>query len=202
MCLVFALSGYSQRKVVVGVTEDDFVGAIKDGKYTNDFFGLTFQIPVGWQALTYEEMSTAKTIGLEGMKSNEAKTDNALAKAGKAEAVILAISKKPLGSIENAVLAVGAAKQPSSAITPKMVATASRSILLANPKNKSVEDIRIETIGGKQFATFVLDMDLFGNTIRLRYYATMVRSYSLTFSMSNVDPDLDQLLKTVSFRSK
>lgn len=199
--LTATFSGHAQRKVITGVTEGDFIGAIEDGQYNNNFFGLSFRIPNGWKTLTYAEMNAAKTVGVDGMKSNDAKADGALDKAVKAETVVVAISRKPLGAVENSVLAVGVAKQPSAAITPKMVAEASRSILLANPKNKSIGETRLETIGGKQFATFVVDLDLYGNVIRLRYYVTIVRGYSLTFNMSNSDPELDECLKSVKFSS-
>ena len=39
-------------------------GEVNDGVYTNDFIGLTFEIPDGWEVLSYDEIKATMDVGL------------------------------------------------------------------------------------------------------------------------------------------
>lgn len=206
LILIVGQVSYGQRRVLAGATEDDIFGAVSEGIYHNDFLGFELSVPKDWIALTTDETNTAKKIGVEGLKNNKKRNDKAVEKAASIESVVLAYSKKPLGSVGNSVIALGVARQPSSSITPKMVVEAAKSILLLNPKNKLVEDTKTEEIGGKQFASFIVDLDSFGQTLRLKYYATMIRSFSLTVNLSVGDPESAKVseasLRSIKFHRK
>jgi len=178
----------------------DFPGKLIDGRYTNRYFDLELDVPPGWLLMNSEEVEATRQIGTDGLKTNSDRVNRLLDDASKGEVVLLALSKKPLGSIENSAFAIGVAKQPSSAITARMVAEASKSLLLKNAANKLLKDITVETIAGKSFASFELTLGMYGQSVPLKYYATMVGEYSLTISLSAGD-SLDLKAMDTSLRS-
>ena len=179
---------------------------MKDGKYTNRYFGFELNTPPGWLQMNSDEVEAARQIGTDGLKSNSDRFNKLLDDAAKGEVVLLALGKKPLGSLENSAFAMGIAKQHSAAVTAKMVAEASKSLLLKNPANKLARDITVESIGGKPFASFELTLGMYGRSVPLRYYAAMVGQYSLTVSLSYGDPAdlkaMDASLRSIRFTRK
>ncbi len=87
-----------------------------------------------------------------------------------------------------------------------MVVEAAKELFLKSPENNLVQDISVEQIGGKPFASMVLDMTINGQTIRLKYYATMIRDYSVTVSIVASDPEsakvADTSLRSIKFTGK
>ena len=181
----------------------DLVGSIKDGKYTNGFLKFELDVPSDWIKLDDAEKEIAKKIGTEAFKTDNERTNKLLDDAVKNELVVLALGKQALGSVENSAFALGIGKQSSPLITAKMVAEATKSLFLKNPESKLIQDVKTETIGGKSFASFDIELTMFGKKIPMRYYAAMIREYSLTVSMATFDSgDLAKMeasLRTIKF---
>ena len=178
--------------------QNEFLGGISNGVYKNPFFGFELEVPENWTKFDSGEVDTAKNLGVEALRSESDRTNKLLEEATRAEVVVLALGKFPLGSIENSALAIGVGKQPSSKITAKMVAEAGKSILIKNPRNRLLSDVKTETISGKDFATFEIELGMYGQKIPLRYYAAMIDDYSLTISMSYSDNEsLQKMVKAL-----
>lgn len=176
-------------------SEKDLFGSVKDGIYRNGFLGFEVRVPEGWLVLSRAETDIAKEVGGEGLKSGSAAYDKELDEALENELVVLTLAKKPLGTPGNSAIAFGITKQPAG-VTPRMVAEESKSILLGNPKGKLVRDVQVETISGNAFARFDVELGIYGDRIPLRYYVTMVRSYSLTVSISSLDAAAVEIMET------
>jgi hypothetical protein len=163
-------------------------------------------VPAGWKAVENDEQLAAKAIGSDYLKSGKKASDQALERATNAETVILFYSKKPFGSIENSMFAIGATKQPSERVTPKMAAEASKSVLLTSPKATLTRDVSIEKISGRTFATFELAFDVNSQKIRMIYYVTMIRDYSLAVGLAYFDDaslrTMDASFRTIKFTGK
>jgi hypothetical protein len=208
LLIAFFLPGITlgQGRILERVTETDFFGSVKDGIYRNTFFKFELKVPKDWMSLNDAEKEAALNVGVDALKTKNAKNNKALEEAARAEIIILLYAKKPLGTMENSVLAIGAAKQPSAKITPQMVVEAAKSLFLKNPKNRLIQDTKAEMIGGKNFASMVIDLDLNGTVLRLKYFATMIREYSMTASMSyDYSEELSEAeksLRSIKFVSK
>ncbi|MEQ1765120.1 MAG: hypothetical protein ABL984_18480 [Pyrinomonadaceae bacterium] len=164
-------------------------GSNADGKYRNSSLGFELTVPTNWVSLSQDEQDKAKGLGADGLKAQDGGTAKEIDLAVGAETVVLAYAKKPLGALGNSVWAVGVGKQPSSRITPSMVVEAAKSLFLKAPENKLIKDVEVEKIDGKEFASMVIDLYIHGQTVRLRYYATMIREFSVTVNMTASDAD-------------
>ena len=199
---ILAAAAAAQKSTTVKGDENvDFFGSIKDGTYRNGFLRFEVKVPNQWLRFESSEIEAAKKVGVDSMQSGTSKFNRALDEAASREVVVLAVGKKPLGAIENSAFAIGIFKQPSAHVTPKMVTEAAKSLLLTNPNNTLVRDVKTEMIGGQQFAVFDTELTAVGGIkVPLRYYATMIRGYSLTVSMSYADKESLDLMED-AFRS-
>lgn len=181
-CVLFVADSVKAQTKGAEVAKSDFYGSVTNGLYTNAFLGFEMRAPKSWSSLSQADQESAKSIGSDGLKEQGANNDKEIDQAVGAETVVLAYAKKPLGAPGNSSIALGIAKQPSNRITPEMVAEAAKGLFLKSPENKLAQDIKIEEIGGKPFASFIINLSIYGNIVRLEYYATMVGHYSITIS--------------------
>lgn len=186
------------------VTRESLYGSVKDGVYQNPLLGFELTVPSGWISPDKEQQEQAKATGSAALKAQSGANSNEIEEGLDAETVVLHYMKKPLGSIGNSTIALGIARQPGSGVTGKMVTEAAKELFLQSDENKLVQDIKVETIGGKQFASMILDMTVYGQIIRLKYYATVVDRYSITVSMiASNDASLKEMedsLRSIKFK--
>ena len=201
-----AVSGGVAQSPPKEASPKNIYGATIDGVYKNDFFGLEFEVPKGWLTVDSEESRAAMKIGNDVFKSDDSQANQALEFALERELTILHVSKKPMGSIGNINLILSAMRQPSRAVTPRMVAEATKSALIASPVVKVTNDTRMETIGGKPVAVVDFQVTVSGQTINTRFFAAMVDTYAVTIGYSYTDDvdlaELDKLVRTIKFTKK
>ena len=205
ICGLLASVAVAQKAATVkGDSNINPLGSINNGTYRNEFLKFELKVPDQWIRFGSAEVQTAKQIGTDGIKSGDRDFDKAFAEAANREVVVLAMGKKPLGALGNSAIALGVFKQPSAHVTPKMVSEAAKSLIISNPSNKLVRDVENEMIGGKQFAVFDTEIAANGAMIPLRYYATMVRGYSLTVTMTAADEAslkvMEAAFRTIKFQ--
>jgi hypothetical protein len=168
----------------VAQSPNDIYGTIENGRYVNNHLKFQLTIPDGWLVVESEEQKAAKQIGLNAVKTGDPKADTLIEKSAKADTLILFVSEKPLGSIENAAFGMSVTNLPSKGYTPKMLAESFKSVFLKNPKNKLVKDISIEKIGDWLWANVQMDLDLFGNLVHTNYFVTVIGDQALVANMS------------------
>lgn len=200
MFLILAVSsGLSQSPDIRG-NQIDFLGKVEDSVYTNGYFGLKLPILKNWHLVDQETTSATIQIGADILKSKNERSNKALEDSTKREVVLLHFAKKPIGSIENAMFMMAVLKQPSPSVTPSMVAEATKSVLSKSPNLKVVRNTRIETIASRKFALVDYEITVNGQTAKIKYYATVINGFALTFSLSYVDDtDLIELAKVVEY---
>lgn len=204
--VLMAVSGGFSQNPPKEASQKTIYGVTIDGVYKNDFFGLEFEVPKGWLTVDSEESRAAMKIGTDVFKSDDARANQALEFALERELTILHVSKKPMGSIGNINLILNAMRQPSRAVTPRMVAEATKSALIASPVVKVTKDTRMETLGGKPVAVIDFQVTVSGQTINTRFFAAMVDTYAVTIGYSYSDDadlaELDKLVRTIKFTKK
>ena len=184
-------------------SRSDFVGSVKNGVYRNSFLGFEMKVPASWIQLSKSEENTAKSFGSEGFKSQTGSNAREIDSAIGAETIVLSFAKKSLGSAANSGFAVGIGRQPNNRVTPAMVAEGAKELFLASSDNQLIQDVKVERIAGRTFASLIIEMIIYGQRIRVKYYAMMVRNYSVTFSISGADgealEEIEASLQSVRF---
>lgn len=203
VCFAFSMSAFSQVKTVPLPT--DIRGLVDGDAYRNSFFGFELDLPKGWLALGQEDQATAKDIGTDALKSEDPSYAKTIQNAVDAELVVLTYAKKPLGAMGNSTLAIGILKQPSNRVTPRMVVEGTKSLLLHSSANKLVRDVQVETIGKTPLASMIIDLSMLGQVVHIKYYAMMLKGYSVTVAMSYSDEEaikeMDAALRTIRFNN-
>jgi hypothetical protein len=203
-CLI-GLSGICARSQspppprVEPVTES----SLSNNVFRNHFFGFSMELPPNWQRSDTEDIETAKNISAESLKSKNAKANAQVDEAYLSVRPLLLYTKEPLGSGDNAAIGIDAYRQLSKFVTAKMVAEGTKSTYLKNPSTKLIEDLRSVVINGRQFQTLAFEIEIMRQRIPVRFYLTMVKGYSLAFSVSSPDKALlekaDAAIQTVRF---
>ncbi len=189
-----------------GAATVNFLGNIENHVYKNSFFGLQMSIPQSWIVVDQETTAATSKVGLDMFKSKNEKNNRALQDSVNNEVALLNVAKKPIGSLGNAVFMMATRKQPSAAVTPSMLAEATKSALATSPGLKLTQGLRLRTIAGKQFALLDYTVTANGQTASIKFFATMVRNYSLTFSLSCADeadlPELQKIVESMKFSAR
>jgi hypothetical protein len=174
-------------------------GAITGSTYVNEYFGMSLNIPEGWNVYDAQGRQMILDNGRHLLNAPDKKTQEAL-DAGVAQTVnLLTVSKLPQDQSGpgNAIFACGAERLTGTGIKTGMdYLTAMKKLLpYASPPAPQVEvDVDSEMIGGVQFGVLSLKYDSPGNTIRQKYWATPKRDYALFCISTYTNEDDRQLM--------
>jgi hypothetical protein len=181
-------------------------GFVSNGVYKNSFFGFELVLPKDWQVLGDEDTVAATGLTSEVLKTDNVNANKAIDRSFDLSTSLLFVSKEPLGAIENASLALSSARQPSKYVTAKMVLEATKSLLLKNPSTKLITDTQKVNIGGRDFQTMELEIQVRDVRVKVKYFMIMIREYSITAAISALDPKswkvLDESVRSIAFDSK
>lgn len=109
-----------------------FLGAVSNGTYRNEYFQFAMKVPAEFFRLTEGEITTSKNAGAKLVSEDVKGNRDAFEKAALQEVILLAITDKPHGSVDNSTLAVGAMRQPKGS-TARGVVNVTRDFFLQNP---------------------------------------------------------------------
>ena len=200
-----AVSAFPQT-VVGERSSTAFLGSVNGNEYRNDYFGFGLSFPKGWKVNDQEVTSSVTRAGLDVTKGNNERSNRALEESIKNEVVLLNVTKLPVGALGNAMFMMAVRKQASSAVTPSMVAEATKSAFTGSPTVKVASDTRVVTIAGKKFARVDFGINVNGQTATVLYYVTMIDGFAVTFSLSYADEsdlaELDKIRESLNFSSK
>jgi hypothetical protein len=200
------LDALGQSPVAGNESRSNLFGSLSNDVYRSSFFGFELDLPKGWIRLDKEDVKTAQSIGVEGIKSNNSTANKAIDAAVASNIILLAYAKRPLGAIDNAALEIGAQKQLSKHITAKMLVEATKSAYLKNPNTKVLSDLREEIVAGRKFHTIEFELEILGQRVPLRIYVTVAKQYAITFALSSKDPlslrILEEAFRSIRFHEK
>lgn len=178
-------------------------GVITDSVYHNSYFGLRITVPAGW---TVQGDDVKKEL-MEGGKAaivpkNEQEKAEMEAIAERS-AVLLTISKLPIGSDQvNAIFVAMAEAVPPSVTVPIYIKQLKGFLQQARVPVKFVDDNQVETINGMQFHTLTVTVNPDENPVRQKYYVLIKKGYALgliTSIISDSDTEaMDSILRSVT----
>lgn len=184
----------------------DLLGSVKDGVYRNSYFAFELNVPKGWTVIDHETSVAAMRVGVDVVKGKNKTSNRALEDSIGKEVVLLNVTKKPMGALQNAMFMMAVSKQPSKHVTPSMVAEATKSLFASSPTLKLSEDVEIRTVAGKKFACMEFVIKVGDQSATIKYYVTVIDEFALSFSLSYADaadfPELNKILDSLSFSAK
>lgn len=191
------------QTVVKPPTQSAILGSLQDGNYKNDFLGFSLKVPKDWIVADQETTAAAAKIGTDTLKGKDQRDNKLVEESIRLSITLLNVTKKPVGASENAAFVLVVNKQSSSGYTPAMIAEATKSVLDSSPVLKLTADTRVKTVGGRNFALLDYEINANGQRANTKFYVTMIRDYSLSFSLSYVnDSDLvllEKIVETMQF---
>ena len=177
--------------------EGDSLGA----KYHNDQLGFEISIPSGWYIAESSQLETYAEKGRKDLGEGYKLSKETIAHNKDVENIILGISKMPIGARKNSLFGFSVTKQPSDAITSKMVAEYTKRIFLKDANNRLTKEIAVRKIGGLDFATFDFDVSSDMGDQHVRIFIVNLKSRSLTFALTYWDNNGDLGLMTKAVES-
>ncbi|MBK9156199.1 MAG: hypothetical protein IPM25_18660 [Chloracidobacterium sp.] len=162
----------------------DFLGAVAEGKYTNDFFEFNLEFPAEWTVVDQETSGATVKIGTDFLKGKDERSNRALEASTKSEVVLFHLARKPIGSIGNCSFMIAVLKQPSAHVLPTMVAEATKSMFVNSPNLKIVKDTRTGTVGRQKVAMVDYELSAGEQKVSILYYVAIVKGYSFSFSLT------------------
>jgi len=174
----------------------EFLGEVKQGKYQNVAYGFEFNVPAGWYVASPGDVDTVKRFTKEGLKDYKIR----MPEKSTAENISLMITRDAIGTVKNAALGFSVMKQPSSKITPAMIADATKPMFVGKNGTSLKRDITSEMIGEKRFSTFDLLVESTLGKQYVRIYVTMVGENAITFALTYWEDSERELLEN-SIRS-
>jgi hypothetical protein len=206
--LIFSLMVVAQVVVAQSTSvasSKNFVGSFKDGVYRNDFFGFRMTIPTDLHVTSDEERKAAVQGGAKMISADIDGDKAAFEKAATAEIMVFGATEAKPGQTGNASLLVGVLKQ-GDGVTSRMVANKARSLLLQNPRFNVTKDTSLVSVGGADFSLIEMEADTGSYVLKFKYYATVRRGYSLTFTITYLNREslerFQKVLDTLAFDQK
>ncbi len=200
------IQGQTSVKGLESFSAADILGVVQNGNYSNKYFGFELRFPTTWSVLDQEETEATMRMGSEFLKGDDGQPNRLLDESLKTEIILLQVSKKPLGAVENAMFLMAIQKQPSNAVLPKMVAEATKSVLIKSTNIRVVKDTNERLIGGKRFALVDYEIDVGAEIVIVRTFVTVIKGYALSFSLSRPlslsAPDLEKIADSITFTAK
>lgn len=172
-------------------------GTVKDGQYTNKYFGIMFPIPENWQV---QEEIVNKIIKDQGAKSAKGKTaaaQKALNQATNRVTVAMTVFKNPLGSDENAsfvlsfedLRSIPSVKDAVDYL--QLLVTTLKQVQL--PPDMKYSEIQAEKLGTRQFGFIEINK----KEATQRMYVTVKKNYAIFFVFTYNDAADLEIMRTM-----
>lgn len=185
-------------------------GRLEGGRYSNDFFDFSFDIPKGWVAQDVAAKQQIAEMGRSILSEGATERKKAGTEAAmKRTYLLLSASKydptKPPPGF-NAILMCIAERVPTAIVKNE---TDYITLMLSSLKGTSVTaemsgPLRTERVGGGTFTTGSIKMAVGGAFSVQKVYVRLLNGYALMLAYTYVDePDLktfEDILKTVKFK--
>lgn len=178
-------------------------GVITDSVYHNSYFGLRITIPRGW---TVQGDDFKKELMKDGKSAIVPKNEQEKAEMeaiAERSAVLLTISKLPMGSDQVNASFIAMAEAVAPSVTVLIYIKQLKGFLQqAQVPVKFVDDNQVETINGVQFYTLTVVVNPDENPVQQKYYVLIKKGYALGLITSIIsDSDtaaMDSILRSVT----
>lgn len=181
-------------------------GTIGDGIYRNEYFGMTMQLPVGWNISSREDINELTRASFDVVTDNP-EMRAMLEEVSEVDAAVLFLITKVDTTAGNASMQFSVENLRSlpgirdgGQYLVQAVKTLEASALLYSevPTGTGMEEI-----GGEMLYTKIIEFDSGGMPFYMKYYATVRNKYALMFNLTYHDPGqliiMESALRTLGF---
>ncbi|TCZ74619.1 hypothetical protein E0485_19340 [Paenibacillus albiflavus] len=182
------------------------LGKVENGTYKNEYFGISFQVPQGWNVQDEETMRQVNEVGKEIAAGND-KTKQKQFDLAEQKLLNLAMASKfPMGeAVLNPSVISNAEKVSKSQVkTSKDYLEATKKIIIASQIPYQFKEITSVKVGGKDFDVLETSLSQDGGNLTQKIYSTLMNGYALNLIITYVDDEskaeTDKLIESVSFK--
>ena len=155
ICILVIVTGCGNKET--SKTKQISLGSWTENTYTNDFLGVTYNMPEGWTRYTDEEIKEVMELGSELTDASELSK-----KLSELTSVTYMMTSSVTGT--NVILM---SEKPVISVSERSYAESLKTQLEAQTAMKyNLSEIKTETIDGKEFVTIEADVE----TLKQKYY--------------------------------
>ncbi|MEC0242189.1 hypothetical protein P4H66_20500 [Paenibacillus dokdonensis] len=180
-------------------------GYVKDGIYTNDYFGLTVQMPKEWEVQGQDAMQDVMQTGKDIIANGDDDKQAALDEAEQKILNFFLTSKYPMNEqdINPSVISNAEKVSPLQVRNGKQYLEASQAMLKTTELPYEFDEIKTVNLGGKDFHMMTATLKGNGITLNQRYYSTLTDGYAVNFISTYFDDaskaETDKVIQSVKF---
>ncbi|HEY9403333.1 MAG TPA: hypothetical protein VIQ24_11755 [Pyrinomonadaceae bacterium] len=183
-------------------------GSVKDGVYTNEYFGLEFIVPEGWRVADEESRRQLNRQASEVMAGDSKDMQKLLRRAEGQTINLFTIAKfLPPESDGRTVTMRGAAEPVQTWLfkTGEEYLGQVRRILERTAVKPEYDGpVTKEIIGGVEFATMHLRMNYYGAIVKQKLSVTIRKGHAIILTKSYLDEEgaqvIEEVAKTIKFK--
>ena len=162
LCVLVIITGCGNKET--GKTKQISLGSWTENTYTNDFLGVTYNMPSDWTRYTDEEIKDVMELGSELTDASELSK-----KLSELTSVTYMMTSNPTGT--NVILM---SEKPVVSVSEKTYAESLKTQLEnQTAMTYNLSEIKTETIDGKEFVTIEATVE----TLKQKYYIYKVDKY-------------------------
>jgi len=181
------------------------LGKVENGTYKNEYFGMSFQVPQGWNVQDEATMKQVNEAGKEIIAGDDKSKQKQLDLAELKVLNLAMVSKFPLGTELNPTVISNAEKVNKSQVkTSKEYLEATKKMVIATQVPYQFKEITSVKVGGKDFDVLEANLSLEGVNLTQKFYCTLMNGYALNLITAYADDETkaetDKIIESVSFK--
>ena len=183
---------------------------VEGGALSNDFFGISFDVPKGWTVLGVAENKAAMEAGRQIVEEGASEKKKAGIEASiNRVGVLLNAAKNPPGAPNqsfNALLLCMAERIPTAVIKtgPDYFSAMQRIFVGTAAKMELTSPLRAQRVGGVAFTVADVQSTIGAGVAAQRYYITLSKGYALVIVYTYFDDadlkTLDEVISSIKFK--
>ncbi|WP_375560097.1 hypothetical protein ACE193_20625 [Bernardetia sp. OM2101] len=186
-------------------------GEVKNGKYTNSYFGLQIDIPKDWAVQSKEQIELVRNLGKE-VVAGDNEMMKAIIKASEVNsATLLQVFQYELGTPvdynSNFTIVVENVKLfPAIKTGEDYLKNVSKLLRQSQVKYNHIdEEFEKVTFSGQEFYLMNTNVEYADKSIRQKYYSTILKGFSVGIVASYITPEqekeLDNVMESLKFKN-
>lgn len=183
-------------------------GSVKDGIYTNDYFGMEVTVPEGWRVADEESSRQLNRQAAEVMAGDSQDMQKRLRRAEGQTINLFTIAKylRPEGAGKSVSVRGAAEPVPAGLIeTGEDYLDQVRRLLERTAVKPEFDGpVTKEMIGGAEFATMHLRMNYYGTVATQKLSATIRKGHAIILTRAYLDEEgaraVEEVMKTIKFK--
>lgn len=183
------------------------LGEVKNGTYTNDYFGFSVEVLDGWDVQDAATINELTEAGKDVIAGDDEEKKKGLDLAEQKTLNLLMFSKEPMGSVQlnpNFFVTAEKVSKLQGISTGKDYLEAVKTMLTSSQLPYTFGESSTIKIDGKEFETIEATLSAGDVSVSQKYYSALVEGYALSFATTYFDEeskaDMDKAISSIAFK--